>query len=281
MSSSNSNSDSQSEPTAIRWRNKIEVSVPPCLVVIYGAELGLRLALADQRVSLGRSPTCDLVVDVDDVSRNHCQIIPHDRGYLLRDLGSTNGTWLDDRNIESGEEAPLRSGARIRIGSLILKYLEGNDVEALYHEEIYRLTIVDGLTGLHNRRYFDEFLSREMARAERHERPLSLVLFDLDGFKAINDQHGHPGGDEVLQQFGEALLKTIRQESCLARMSGDEFAVVLPETTLAKARMFAERLRAAVESTDFRVADANLRDPLTISIGLAEMTDLGMTRAHW
>ncbi len=260
------------QPTTVRWRDDIEISVSPCMVVIYGAQLGRRIPLGDEILTLGRSQNCDIVAEVDDISREHCRIVPHDGGYLLRDLGSTNGTWLDDRRIAGRRDAPLQSGARVRIGSLILKYLDGQDVEGLYHEEIYRLTIVDGLTGLHNRRYFEEFLDREIARSERHERPMSLVMFDLDGFKGINDRYGHPGGDELLQQLGETLRQTVRRESCLARMSGDEFAVVLPETTLEQARLFAERLRGAVETTRFRVAEAPLLEDLTISIGLADLT---------
>ena len=257
-------------PTTVRWRDDIEISVPPCLVVLYGAQLGRRITLGDEPITLGRSPGCDLVAEVDDVSREHCRILPYNDGYLLRDLGSTNGTWLDDRRIAGRRDAPLQSGARIRIGSLILKYLDGQDVEGLYHEEIYRLTIIDGLTGLHNRRYFEEFLDRELSRSERHDRPLCVAMFDLDGFKAVNDRYGHPGGDEVLRQLAETLRKTVRKECCLARLSGDEFVVVLPETTIEQARIFAERLRGSVASTPFQIADAPLHEDLTVSIGLAE-----------
>ena len=267
------------QATTVRWRDDIPISVSPCLVVIYGSQLGRRIPLGEESVTLGRSPSCDLVAEVDDVSREHCQIVPHGDGYLLRDLGSTNGTWLDDRRIAGRRDAPLGSGARIRIGSLILKYLDGQDVEGLYHEEIYRLTIVDGLTGLYNRRYFEEFLDREVSRAQRYERPLSLVMFDLDGFKGVNDRYGHPGGDELLQQLGQTLRDSTRQESCLARMSGDEFAVVLPESDLPQARLFAERLRGAVEATDFEVAERPLDSQLTISIGLTELTPERSDRA--
>ena len=136
------------EPTAVRWRGEIHTSAPPCLVVIYGAELGRRLALGDEPVTLGRDPECDLVADVDEVSRTHCRLTPHDGAWYLTDLESTNGTWLDQERVVG--ETRLATGARIRIGNLILKFLEGGDVESLYHEEIYRLTILDGLTGLHS-----------------------------------------------------------------------------------------------------------------------------------
>lgn len=263
--------DSDSAPTLVRWRDEVRISVPPCLVVIYGAELGRRLELCDRSVVLGRSPSCDLVAELEDVSREHCRIEPRDGRYWLTDLGSTNGTWLEERRLDPGRETELPGGSRVRIGSLILKFLDGRDVEALYHEEIYRLTIVDGLTALCNRRYFEEFLAREVARWRRHRRPLALALFDLDELKAVNDRHGHPAGDGVLQQLAAEVRKTVRREACLARISGDEFAVALPETPIAAARIFAERLRTTVEFLTFRVGGEEVT--LTISVGLAEMSD--------
>ncbi len=264
--------DPEQAGTEVRWRDEIEVSTAPCLVVLSGAQLGHRLELHGRSVSLGRSPACDLVVDDDDVSREHCRIVPRDHGYVLLDAGSTNGTFVGDARLEPGVEVALEGGERIRLGSLILKFLDGCDIEALYHEEIYRLTIVDGLTGLHNRRYFDEFMRCEVVRWRRYRRPLSLVLFDLDGFKAVNDEYGHPAGDEVLQQVTHTVGQLVRQEACLVRLSGDEFGIGLPETTLDRARIFAERLRGAVEQASFRVGDRTLED-LTISLGVAEMAE--------
>lgn len=257
-----------SHPTAVRWRDEIRTSAPPCLVVIYGAELGRRLVLGDTPVTLGRDPGCDLVAEVDEVSREHCRLSPRAGTWYLSDLRSTNGTWIDDARVET--ETPLATGARIRIGNLILKFLEGGDVESLYHEEIYRLTILDGLTGLYNRRYFDEFLHRELARFRRYGQALSLVLLDVDDFKRINDTYGHPGGDAVLLQLAREVKSRVRQESCLARLAGDELAVVLPETTAPQARIFAERLRGFVDVASFRAGDVELGE-LTISLGLAEM----------
>ena len=264
--------DPEEAGTAPRWQDEIEVSTPPCLVVLYGAELGRRLDLHGETVTIGRSPGCDLVADVDDVSREHCRIVPRGDGYVLLDAGSTNGTFVDDVRLEPGVEVPLEGSERIRIGSLILKFLAGGDVEALYHEEIYRLTIVDGLTGLHNRRYFDEFMGREVARWRRYRRALSLVLFDVDGFKAVNDEYGHPSGDDVLKQVTDVVGRLVREEACLVRLSGDEFGIALPETSLAQAHRFAERVRGTVEAATFQAGDRTVED-LTISLGVAEMAE--------
>src|SRR5204862_137857 len=135
----------------------------------------------------------------------------------------------------------LRDADFLKIGAAIFKFLSGTGVEASYYEEIYRMTIVDGLTGAYNKRYFLEFLEREIARCARYRRPLSLLMFDIDHFKAINDKHGHLTGDYVLRELSRRLLARVRREELLARYGGEEFAAVLPETDLNGARTFAEQ----------------------------------------
>src|SRR5207249_11320336 len=98
------------------------------------------------------------------------------------------------------------------------------------HEEIYRLTIIDALTDIHNKRYFLEFLDRELARSSRYERPLSLVMIDIDKFKSINEDMGHLGGDFTLRDLAARIKGNILKEGMFSRYGGEEFAVVLPET---------------------------------------------------
>src|SRR5262249_43190695 len=148
-------------------------------------------------------------------------------GVTVADLGSTNGTFLNDALVA---RAPLKDGDYLRVGNCIYRFLAGGNVEADYHEEIYRLTITDGLTQTHNKRYLLEFLDRELARSQRHTRPLSLVLFDIDRFKAINDELGHLAGDHVLRELAACVKAAVRREELFARYGGEEFAVVLPET---------------------------------------------------
>lgn len=264
--------DGSTTKTVLRLRGEIEVSMQPSLVVLHGAELGRRLELLPRAVTIGRGPDCDLVADMVDLSREHCRIVPVDDGFMIIDAGSTNGTFVDGHRLAPGFEFSLQGGERIRLGSLILKFLDGRDVEALYHEEIYRLTITDGLTGLHNRRHFDEAMETEIARWRRYQRPLSLILLDIDDFKTVNDEHGHPGGDEALQQLAAVLKRMVRQETCLVRLSGDEFAIGLPETPLERALIVAERVRGEIEQTDF-VLRGKSGVRLTVSLGVSEMTE--------
>jgi diguanylate cyclase (GGDEF)-like protein len=240
-----------------------------CLVMIYGPRLGSRFELKPGEYRIGRGRGNDVVVSLDDVSRHHCAVRVSAGGASVRDLGSMNGTWVNDRQLPPEEDVAIRSGDLLELGGSIFKYLEGGNVEALYHEEIYRTAIVDGLTRIHNHRYFVEFLERELARCGRHGRPLSLILFDVDHFKQINDRHGHVAGDHVLRDVAASVRGSVRREECFARYGGDEFVLVTPDTPIDGARSFAEKLRQLVEAREFEFDGRPI--PVTISVGLATM----------
>src|SRR5690606_28222973 len=126
-------------------------------------------------------------------------------------------------------------------------------------------TIIDGLTGVHNKRYFLEFLEREIARCARHQRPLSLLMFDIDHFKQINDTHGHLTGDYVLKEMSRRLPDRIRKEERLARYGGEAFPAVLPETEPVGAMTFAEQIRQIVGGEPFE--DGGDRFHASVSVG--------------
>jgi diguanylate cyclase (GGDEF)-like protein len=239
-----------------------------CLVVIYGLELGRKFNLDTPNVILGRSSKADVQIDQESVSRNHAKIINTGKSMILRDLGSTNGTYVNDQLID---EYVLRDSDLVKIGRTIFKFLSGGNVENAYHEEIYRLTTVDGLTQIHNRRYFLEQLEREVSRARRYRRDLSLILFDIDRFKSINDNHGHLAGDYVLTQLASVVRGKIRREDLFARYGGEEFAIVLPETDSPSAAAFAEKVRRLIEKAPFKFEDTLLR--ITVSVGVASLAE--------
>lgn len=241
-----------------------------CLVQICGPQLGRKFVLEGEETSIGRGDQCAIKLDMENVSRQHCSLLLRGGSVFLRDDGSTNGTYLN--NVEVRGETPLRSGDLIKVGSAIFKFLFGGElgsVEAQYHEEIYRLTIIDGLTQVYNKRYLLEFLDREMARCLRHERALSLVLFDIDHFKQINDGFGHLAGDYVLRELASALRSRIRKEECFARYGGEEFALVLPEAGHENTVYLADKLRKLIEQHHF--VFEGKRIPVTFSAGVADL----------
>jgi len=125
----------------------------------------------------------------------------------------------------------------------------------------------DDLTGLANRRFLMQQASLELARAERYQYPLSLFMLDIDHFKKVNDQYGHVSGDMVLKQLSQEMQFFLREHDLVGRIGGEEFAVLLPETSLQAATVIAERLRQVIENSSFTIMH-NLTIQLTISVGV-------------
>ncbi len=245
-----------------------------CVVVIYtntkeDGLLGKRFVLDNTVLRVGRGTDNGIVLEGDSVSRRHAHFEKRGPRWVVVDDGSTNGTYVNEEIIDGA--TPLNNADRIKIGPTILKYLSGADAEAKYHEEIYRMTIVDGLTQIHNKRYLFEALERECIRARRHERALSLVMFDIDYFKKINDQFGHLAGDYALRELARVVLERIRRDEIFARYGGEEFSIVLPETDLEGARALAEDIRKRVHEHEFMFQGETI--PLTISLGCARLLE--------
>ncbi|MDF1563859.1 MAG: GGDEF domain-containing protein [Deltaproteobacteria bacterium] len=246
------------------------------LVCIYGPDLGKKWQLKPGNFSVGRGPQNDIVLDLDNVSRRHCEFTSVAGSVSVRDLGSTNGTYLNDLEVT---EHLLNNGDHVKVGGAIFKFLAGGDVESLYHEEIYRMTIMDGLTQTHNKRYFLESLEREMARCARFARPLHLIMMDIDHFKGVNDEYGHIAGDYVLREFAKIVRERVRTEEIFARYGGEEFALLVPEAPTEKVGAYAEKLRALVE--EHRFVFENREIPVTISMGVAQMPGKGGDSQHF
>lgn len=240
-----------------------------CLVVMYGDDLGRRIPLGPKPVIIGRSTQVDVQIDQESVSRNHCRIWLDDQQYFIEDMGSTNGTYVNDQVTKGPTE--LRDGDQMKVGRTILKFIIGGNIEAQYHEEIYRLMTVDGLTQVHNKRYFDEMLEREVSRAGRYEKVFSVVLFDIDHFKPINDNYGHLAGDAILRQLGTVVRRAVRRDDVVARVGGEEFALLLPELDTEAAASVADKLRQSVEQATFEFEDVTI--PVNISLGVAQWNE--------
>ncbi|MEO5625349.1 MAG: GGDEF domain-containing protein [Dokdonella sp.] len=256
---------------AVRSQDARDTSTSACLVVLQGQRLGQRIDIGEAPLIIGRAPECDFQVMERSISRQHTRVWHGPTGYRVKDLDSTNKTLLNDQPII---EAELKDGDHLTIGTCVLKFMERSSVEARYHEEIYQLATIDPLTGLSNRRHFLELLERELARTAKHDRPLALLIIDLDHFKSINDRYGHLVGDIVLKCVGAAMGADTREEFIVARIGGEEFAAVLPEHDIEQASAYAQRLCASIAALE--LGEPLAAEHVTVSIGVA-VWKVGMT----
>ncbi len=243
------------------------------LVGLAGNVFGNRYLLGQEKVSLGRDPaSSDITVDDSGVSRLHAEIIRTPLGHRLRDLGSKNGTMLDGDIIT---EADIKDGQQISIGKSVLKYLRLNVVELQYHDKMTRLSSTDELTGLFNRRHAWDTMEQEIARSLRHERPLSIILFDVDHFKRVNDNYGHVAGDACLVEIAKRVGTVTRREDVLARIGGEEFIAILPDCEILEAAELATRIRDVIAETPLPAPETNI--PVTVSLGVTDIEELQLT----
>ncbi len=241
-----------------------------CLVNLHppGPDIGRRIPLLNREYIVGRDSEAGFVVSRSSVSRSHSRLyVDEASNWWVEDLSSTNGTFVNE--IRLAQPQQLADSDQVRFGDAIYKFLSGSNIESAYHEAIHNMAIQDGMTGIHNKRYFSEFLEREIAVSQRHSHPLTLVMFDVDHFKKVNDTHGHLAGDAVLKDLAGRIRPRIRREDLFARYGGEEFACVLPSTALAGGIVFAEHLRTIIEERP--CAFDNLFIPFTISLGVTTL----------
>jgi two-component system, cell cycle response regulator len=217
------------------------------VLVLSGNSFGelYKLPAGNKVVRVGRGDEADISLDDDGVSRLHCSLTASADSALLKDLGSSNGTFVNGVRVS---EQKLRDGDRVQVGGgTIFQVRYADDLEATYQRRLTEIALRDPLTGLYNRRHFHERLEAEFAGARRYGHPLSLLLVDVDSLVDVNTRSGRPAGDEVLKHIALLLQESVRSPDVVARVGGDEFAVLLRETDLAGAQNLAERLRGAVE----------------------------------
>ena len=182
-------------------------------------------------------------------------------------MGSSNGTFVNNQKIEGSPE--LIKGDHIKIGSVALKFLPKGDTERLTYDKLQEDANTDGLTKCYNKMYFNKKLDLEVKKSKVTGQPLSLIIFDLDHFKHLNDNYGHDAGDYVLAEKANILRDNgIRKGDTFARYGGEEFVVLLPNTNLKQAFEIAERLRKLVFEHEF-IYDGK-RLPVAASIGVAD-----------
>jgi two-component system, cell cycle response regulator len=235
------------------------------LIVLAGGNVGEMYRLDEGETFLGRGQTATIKLMDDGISRKHARIVQHGGEVAIEDLQSSNGTIVNGAPVTT---QLLKDGDKIRLGSTtILKFTYNDQLDESFQQQMYEAALRDGLTKAYNKKYFLDRLETEIAYARRHSAHLSLLMFDVDHFKNVNDNYGHLAGDYVLAKLAKVALAAVRAEDVFARYGGEEFGVICRGVPLPSAGVLAERLRANVESTLFD--HDGQRMPITISIGVA------------
>jgi diguanylate cyclase (GGDEF)-like protein len=240
------------------------------VVVLSGDRMGEMFPLKENdQTTIGRGLQTDVRINDEGISRTHALVEGLDGGYYLSDAGSTNGTYANGTRVD---RHPLKEGDKIQIGaSSVLKFTYHDDLDESFQRNLYESALRDRMTGIFNRGYFNNRLESDVAFALRHGKPLSLVLFDIDHFKQINDTYGHLGGDRVLKELADRVQATTRSEDIFARYGGEEFALICRDVDALRASRAAYRIMDTVNASEFDIESATIE--VTVSLGVA---DLGM-----
>jgi two-component system, cell cycle response regulator len=247
------------------------------LTMLTGLNAGQVYALDSDETRIGRSKDAEVRIDDAGISRLHARVVRAEGGrFWVEDLNSTNGIFVNGTKVTRAE---LATADRIQIGpSVVLRFaLLDSDEEALARQ-LYDSSTKDALTRTFNRKYLIERLTSEVAYATRHGTRLSVILFDLDHFKRVNDSHGHHAGDVVLRVVAAQVQRLIRAEDVLARYGGEEFVVVVRGIEHADVGRFAERIRKSVGELVIPLVDLRLR--ASLSLGVASLSECGEKAAE-
>lgn len=240
------------------------------LTVLSGPDTGRVFPVKGEPV-FGRGRECAVRVDDSSVSRAHARIVTKgELHWFLEDLKSRNGTFVNGVRVYRHE---LSDGDHIQLGASIrLRFSITNGEEEGVLRKLYEESVRDGLTGAFNRKHFNERLAVEVSYAIRHSSELSLVMFDIDHFKRVNDEYGHLAGDRVLTSLTKVMQHTVRAEDILARYGGEEFAIIARGTNLTGAMSLGERVRGMAGSLAIPFEGHTLR--VTVSVGVAVFSEL-------
>ncbi|HEY6560543.1 MAG TPA: diguanylate cyclase [Polyangiaceae bacterium] len=232
-----------------------------------GVHAGQVFVVGPGPCTLGRHPTNSVRLDDAGISRFHSQVVAEHEQYWVEDLGSKNGTYVQGRPVQ---RAAIQDGDWVQLGPRAAFRFSLTDTrQELLLRRLYESSTRDALTGAYNRKHFDERLRTEIAFAARHRAEASLVLFDIDHFKKVNDTFGHQAGDAVLRQVAMLVSRRLRAEDVFARVGGEEFAVILRGIDRAGAARAAERIRTTVATLPVTFDGKPI--PITLSAGCASV----------
>ena len=237
-----------------------------CLFAIGGELNGTIFDLPNGVVSIGRSADNTYSLEFEGISRHHLEL-KVDEQVTLIDLGSRNGSFLNNKHIE--DPAILNKGDVIKIGIVALKFIPKGDPERLTYDKLNQEANTDGLTRCYHKMYFNQACDLAVKKCHVTGDPLSIIIFDIDYFKKFNDTYGHDAGDYVLKEMAQLIRANgVREDDIFARYGGEEFVILLPKTNLKQGYEIAERIRRLVEEYPFNYEGKSLS--VTVSVGVAD-----------
>ncbi len=243
---------------------------PPSVVLLVGPanSVGRQWPIEDTDRILGRAPTCHVYVDERSMSKSHAKLILQGGDVSIIDLESTNKTLVNGRVITPLQPVRLKNNDQIKMGNVIFKFLERGSLETVAQGQVFDRAQTDALTGIGNRGALNSRSIELFKRSNLLGVPFSIIVFDIDKFKTINDTHGHTTGDYVIKEIASVVrAKLIRENDFFARAGGEEFALVLLGSTLQTATDVAERVRHTIETHVFQFDGKTI--PVTVSAGVA------------
>lgn len=243
---------------------------PPAVVILVGPQgyVGKQWLITKSDMTIGRSVETELYISDASLSRSHAKFEVAGNDIFILDLGSTNKTIVNGVPLAPMTKRRLVNNDQIKTGNVIFKFLEKGNLESISNQQVFEKASKDALTGAFSKGALLEKGPESVKRADVLNEPLSVITFDIDFFKKINDGYGHPGGDYVLKELGQLMQsKLVRSNDYFARYGGEEFVIILQATPLKTAQEVAERIRATVESHPFNFENKDIK--VTISIGVS------------
>jgi len=239
---------------------------PAALLAIGGALNGALFNLEGSDITAGRSQKNTIRLEFIGVSRFHFKLYQANNNWFIQDTNSKNGTFVNNKAITAPTQ--LIKGDMIKVLNIAFKYLPQGDSERLAYDKLNLVANTDGHTGCFNKCYFNDQLEEEVTAARITRQDLSLIIFDLDHFKTINDKFGHDAGDYILKEIADIVrIGGIREQDVFARYGGEEFVIILPQTNMSHAQEIAERIRCLIKDNTFIYDNEELT--VTASLGIA------------
>jgi diguanylate cyclase (GGDEF)-like protein len=271
-----SHSDEDLEKTSVVTSETLKVTLdtankaPAALVLLVGpaSSIGKQWHLSSTDVVVGRSPSSSVFVDDRSVSKSHAKFILNGNDVLIMDLESTNKTVINQQTVAPLTPVKLVNNDQIKVGNVIFKFLEKGNVETVASKATFDKTQLDGMTGIYSKGALQAYAPEAIKRSDMTGEPLSLIVFDIDHFKKVNDTHGHAAGDYVIKEIARLVKdKLIRSEDFFARFGGEEFVLVVSSSDIPVSANIAERIRATIEAHNFDFE--GIRMPITVSAGVS------------